>query len=63
LARNGCTTRECTAANTHTGRDGKVQLNLFDPDLTRVEFMEFKPSGTTCCSPFTGPPPTEKENR
>ena len=63
LARNGCTTRECTAANTHTGRDGKVQLNLFDPDLTRVEFMEFKPSGTTCCSPFTGPAPTEKENR
>lgn len=63
LARNGCTTRECTAANTHTGRDGKVQLNLFDPDLTRVEFMEFKPSGPTCCSPFTGPQPTEQENR
>lgn len=63
LARNGCTTRECTAANTHTGRDGKIQLNLFDPDLTRVEFMEFKPSGTTCCSPFTGPQPSEKENR
>jgi catechol 2,3-dioxygenase-like lactoylglutathione lyase family enzyme len=63
LARNGCTTRECTVANTHTGRDGKVQLNLFDPDLTRVEFMEFKPSATTCCSPFTGPQPTEQENR
>ncbi len=63
LARNGCTTHECTAANTHTGRDGKVQLNLFDPDLTRVEFMEFKPSGPICCSPFTGPQPTEQENR
>ena len=61
LARNGCTGPECS--NSKMGRDGKVQLNLFDPDLTRAEFMEFKPSGTTCCSPFTGPPPTEVENR
>ena len=61
LARNGCNGPECS--KTQMGRDGKVQLNLFDPDLTRAEFMEFKPSGPTCCSPFTGPPPTEKENR
>lgn len=61
LARNGCTGPECR--KTQMGRDGKVQLNLFDPDLTRVEFMEFKPSGPTCCSPFTGPPPAETENR
>jgi len=61
LARNGCTGPQCS--KTQMGRDGKVQLNLFDPDLTRVEYMEFKPTGTTCCSPFTGPPPTEKENR
>lgn len=61
LARNGCNGPECS--KTQMGRDGKVQLNLFDPDLTRVEYMEFKPTGTTCCSPFTGPPPTEKENR
>ncbi len=61
LARNGCGGPECS--KTQMGRDGKIQLNLFDPDLTRVEFMEFKPSGTTCCSPFTGPPPAEKENR
>jgi catechol 2,3-dioxygenase-like lactoylglutathione lyase family enzyme len=61
LARNGCTGPECR--KTQMGRDGKIQLNLFDPDLTRVEYMEFKPSGTTCCSPFTGPPPTEKESR
>lgn len=61
LARNGCTGPECR--KTQMGRDGKIQLNLFDPDLTRVEFMEFKPSGTTCCSPFTGPPPSETENR
>jgi len=28
------------------GRDGKSQLNLFDPDLTRVELMEPKPVRT-----------------
>ena len=28
---------------TQIGRDGKMQLNLFDPDLTRVEYMEFTP--------------------
>jgi catechol 2,3-dioxygenase-like lactoylglutathione lyase family enzyme len=61
LKRNGCNGPECS--NSKMGRDGKVQLNLFDPDLTRAEFMEFKPSGPTCCSPFTGPPPTEQENR
>jgi catechol 2,3-dioxygenase-like lactoylglutathione lyase family enzyme len=61
LARNGCNGPECR--KTQMGRDGKIQLNLFDPDLTRVEFMEFKPSGPICCSPFTGPPPTEKESR
>ena len=39
------------------GRDGKWQLNLYDPDDTRVEVMEFKPSQDPCCSPFTGPHP------
>jgi catechol 2,3-dioxygenase-like lactoylglutathione lyase family enzyme len=34
------------------GRDGKWQLNLFDPDLTRVELMEPKPVETPCCSPM-----------
>lgn len=34
------------------GRDGKWQLNLYDPDLTRVELMEFKPAETPCCSPM-----------
>lgn len=61
LARNHCQGPNCTV--THTGRDGKVQLNLFDPDQTRVEFMEFKPSGTTCCSAFTGKHPSEIEDR
>jgi catechol 2,3-dioxygenase-like lactoylglutathione lyase family enzyme len=34
------------------GRDGKWQLNLYDPNLTRVELMEFKPTQTPCCSPM-----------
>jgi len=61
LARNGCEGPTCTS--TKTGRDGKVQLNLFDPDLSRVELMEFKPSGRTCCSEFTAAHPTETESR
>jgi hypothetical protein len=36
------------------GRDGKWQLNLYDPDLTRVELMEFTPSRKPCCSEYTG---------
>jgi catechol 2,3-dioxygenase-like lactoylglutathione lyase family enzyme len=39
------------------GRDGKWQLNLYDPDHTRVEFMEFTPTRKPCCSEFTGPHP------
>lgn len=34
------------------GRDGKWQLNLYDPDGTRVELMEPKPVRTPCCSPM-----------
>jgi catechol 2,3-dioxygenase-like lactoylglutathione lyase family enzyme len=41
------------------GRDGKWQLNLFDPDMTRIELMEFKPVEKPCCSDFTGPHPSE----
>ena len=37
------------------GRDGKWQLNLYDPDQTRVELMEFTPSRKPCCSEYTGP--------
>jgi hypothetical protein len=39
------------------GRDGKWQLNLYDPDDTRTEFMEFAPAEKPCCSEFTGPHP------
>jgi catechol 2,3-dioxygenase-like lactoylglutathione lyase family enzyme len=42
------------------GRDGKWQLNLYDPDDTRVEFMEFTPKEKPCCSEFTGPHPGPK---
>jgi hypothetical protein len=39
------------------GRDGKWQLNLYDPDQTRVELMEFTPVEKPCCSEFTGTHP------
>ena len=39
------------------GRDGKWQLNLYDPDQTRIEFMEFTPKEKPCCSDYTGPHP------
>jgi catechol 2,3-dioxygenase-like lactoylglutathione lyase family enzyme len=39
------------------GRDGKWQLNLYDPDETRVEMMEFTPTEKPCCAEYTGPHP------
>jgi catechol 2,3-dioxygenase-like lactoylglutathione lyase family enzyme len=39
------------------GRDGKYQLNVFDPDEVRVEFMAFTPLQKPCCSAFTAPHP------
>jgi catechol 2,3-dioxygenase-like lactoylglutathione lyase family enzyme len=39
------------------GRDGKWQLNLYDPDDTRIEFMEFTPTNKPCCSEYTGTHP------
>jgi catechol 2,3-dioxygenase-like lactoylglutathione lyase family enzyme len=41
------------------GKDGKWQLDVYDPDLTRVELMEFKPVQKPCCNEFTGPHPAE----
>lgn len=41
------------------GRDGKWQLNLYDPDGTRAELMEFQPAEKPCCSPFLLPSPTK----
>jgi catechol 2,3-dioxygenase-like lactoylglutathione lyase family enzyme len=41
------------------GKDGKWQLDVYDPDLSRVELMEFKPVQRPCCNDFTGPHPSE----
>jgi catechol 2,3-dioxygenase-like lactoylglutathione lyase family enzyme len=59
LQANGCEEKQCTAIQ--AGKDGKIQLNLFDPDQTRVEYMEFKPVMKPCCSAFTGPQPNPAE--
>ena len=34
------------------GRDGKWQLNLYDPNYTRTELMEYREAETPCCSPM-----------
>jgi catechol 2,3-dioxygenase-like lactoylglutathione lyase family enzyme len=60
LAANHCEGPNCSKSQ--MGRDGKVQLNLYDPDLTRVEFMEFLPAEKPCCSDFTGKHPTQTED-
>lgn len=43
------------------GKDGKWQLNLYDPDQTRIELMEFTPSEKPCCSQFQGKHPSEND--
>jgi catechol 2,3-dioxygenase-like lactoylglutathione lyase family enzyme len=40
------------------GRDGKWQFNDYDPDLTRIEVMEFTAAAKPCCSEFTAANPT-----
>jgi catechol 2,3-dioxygenase-like lactoylglutathione lyase family enzyme len=61
LQKNKCEGTACTESK--VGRDGKVQLNLYDPDMTRVEFMEFLPAQEPCCSPFTGKNPGPEEDK
>jgi len=51
--------REHGEEHAQMGRDGKRQLNVFDPDLTRIELMEFKPAEKPCCSDFTAAHPSE----
>ena len=41
------------------GRDGKWQINMYDPDGVRAELMELQPSVKPCCSPFTAESPTK----
>ncbi len=57
LRKNGWTGTE----QPKIGRDGKWQLNLYDPDDTRIEFMEFTPVQKPCCSDYTGPHPGPKQ--
>ncbi len=45
-------------ARPQIGRDGKWQFNIYDPDLTRVEMMEFTAAAKPCCSQFTAANPT-----
>jgi len=45
--------------HTQLGKDGKWQLNVYDPDLVRIELMDFKPVEKPCCSDFQGPHPSE----
>jgi len=35
------------------GRDGKWSIDVYDPDGTRVEVMEFTPAKDPCCHPYT----------
>jgi len=37
------------------GRDGKWAVDIYDPDATRVEFMEFGPAQEPCCNPHPKP--------
>jgi catechol 2,3-dioxygenase-like lactoylglutathione lyase family enzyme len=39
------------------GRDGKNSLDIYDPDLSRVEIMDFKPTQTPCCHAYTAAHP------
>jgi catechol 2,3-dioxygenase-like lactoylglutathione lyase family enzyme len=46
-------------ADPKIGRDGKWQINMYDPDGIRAELMEFQPSVKPCCSPFLAASPTK----
>jgi len=46
------TDRGMTTEPPKIGRDGKWQLNLYDPNQTRAELMEPKPVQPPCCSPM-----------
>jgi hypothetical protein len=37
------------------GRDGKWQFDIFDPDFTRIEFMEPAPVKDPCCNAYSAP--------
>ena len=39
------------------GRDAKWAADVYDPDATRVELMEFVPVQAPCCNPYAAPHP------
>ena len=41
------------------GLDGKYQFNMYDPDGTRIEVMNFHATEKPCCSAFTADDPAE----
>ena len=45
--------------STKIGKDGKGQFNMYDPDETRLELMNFHATEKPCCSPFTADDPAE----
>ncbi len=45
--------------STKIGKDGKAQFNMYDPDETRLELMNFHATEKPCCSPFTADDPAE----
>lgn len=57
LVKNGWT----GTAEPRQGQDGKWQLNLFDPDGTRIELMEFTPKREPCCTPYQQPHPSPND--
>ena len=48
-----------TTGEPEIGRDGKWSFDIYDPDLTRVEFMEFEPAQAPCCNPYTASHPVQ----
>lgn len=61
LIANGMT--EPAERKSQIGKDGKWQLNVFDPDLSRVEFMEYTPVQKPCCSEYTGKQPSPNDGQ
>jgi len=58
LQKRGLADRNEPRSKPQLGRDGKMQLNLFDPNGLRVELMGFEPVQDPCCYQFTGPQPS-----
>jgi catechol 2,3-dioxygenase-like lactoylglutathione lyase family enzyme len=42
------------------GRDGKDSIDVYDPNGTRVEIMEFAPTQKPCCHPYTACHPKQQ---